>query len=916
IYTSGIYEYKKVIYLPLNSCRLHFFWQGESIKGTTERHNLITTGAAHIVPYINAMVDFCHVRINHSPLFENKFPDYIEAGKDFYYDYGVSIEHPEDDSVSIEITPIMTTGGIPLSYNITYDWYKPFRFLGFPNPSRAYPAGLHLDKNCGELRFRPLLVGEGGSMAVKVSHFVKRNGNTYKVAEVMYEHAVYIRSTSTFGTIYFRPVILSSTECVQKAVYPDIVCGINKPRLPPEITICTFDSAFLSIGNDSDYTYQWEKNGIPVPGAVSASYWAKDTGSYRVVVGHKQTGCTKFSRTTRVQFYDGITPVITYDSSRRYCIGDTAFIERENNHYPFMLWKQNGQSFSDDSALFFPVTKTGVYTLDVVNNIGCRVPSNPLKITINLPDATPMLGHIKTNRCGPFTDTLRSLKPLNQYNWQKPIVSTADNFIITSPGTYFLSGIDTNNCPIEDSVEIVQHALPVINLGSDSGICHNAVLNKTFDPTPAVGYRYVWNNNPLDTLDNYTADDSGLYFVLVTDTNNCQASDSVKITRYEEIKVNLGNDTSICFDAVLNKNLTATPALLTGVKYLWNNGDTTHQIFVTDSGNYFVSLTDTNNCFYYDTLKIIRTPEIKINLGNDTSYCFSEPVNRVLMATATYNPTYFYSWNNSTTDTLNIYTATTEGPYFIHIKDGYNCTAVDTVILSRFPNIKFTLGADTTVCDTTSKTLGISPEFINPLWSTGETTHTITVSNDGPYRAQATDTNLCPVTDTVHLAFKYTPEISLPDTALCERDFITLEIQAGYTKYIWSNGENTYSAAIKDTGAVWVRAINECGEDKAETWIKGCRYDPPVIYIPNAFTPNNDWLNNTLNIYTENIRRFDLKMFNRWGQLVFHSQNADAPWDGTYDGQPVPQESYMYIISVMGQNNKLYTFYGNITVLR
>jgi gliding motility-associated-like protein len=69
--------------------------------------------------------------------------------------------------------------------------------------------------------------------------------------------------------------------------------------------------------------------------------------------------------------------------------------------------------------------------------------------------------------------------------------------------------------------------------------------------------------------------------------------------------------------------------------------------------------------------------------------------------------------------------------------------------------------------------------------------------------------------------------------------------------------------------------------------------------IPNAFTPNNDGLNDSFRILglpPENITQFNLQIFDRWGQVVFETNNIEAAWDGTYKGKPCPAEVYTWVI--------------------
>src|SRR5688572_11347312 len=72
------------------------------------------------------------------------------------------------------------------------------------------------------------------------------------------------------------------------------------------------------------------------------------------------------------------------------------------------------------------------------------------------------------------------------------------------------------------------------------------------------------------------------------------------------------------------------------------------------------------------------------------------------------------------------------------------------------------------------------------------------------------------------------------------------------------------------------------------------------IFIPNSFTPNGDGLNDTFGAYGEAILDFNMQVFNRWGQVIFESNNTNSRWDGTHDGQMVPEGSYVYRVVAKG----------------
>nr|HPH86866.1 gliding motility-associated C-terminal domain-containing protein [Chitinophagales bacterium] len=111
---------------------------------------------------------------------------------------------------------------------------------------------------------------------------------------------------------------------------------------------------------------------------------------------------------------------------------------------------------------------------------------------------------------------------------------------------------------------------------------------------------------------------------------------------------------------------------------------------------------------------------------------------------------------------------------------------------------------------------------------------------------------------------------------------------------------------------VTVKATDGC-EDTAQTNIIVRRTN---VYIPSAFTPNNDGVNDVAEVFAINPKSFSFKIYNRWGELVFESYDVSNKWNGTFKGENCPQDNYSYILDVTMQNDKTYHKQGGILLLR
>jgi gliding motility-associated-like protein len=86
--------------------------------------------------------------------------------------------------------------------------------------------------------------------------------------------------------------------------------------------------------------------------------------------------------------------------------------------------------------------------------------------------------------------------------------------------------------------------------------------------------------------------------------------------------------------------------------------------------------------------------------------------------------------------------------------------------------------------------------------------------------------------------------------------------------------------------------------------------------VPNAFSPDNNGINEKFNPNGQYITNYNIKIFNRWGELLFESSECLEPWDGKFKGEICQQDAYMYVIEAKGNDNKLYNLRGTFHLLR
>jgi gliding motility-associated-like protein len=92
--------------------------------------------------------------------------------------------------------------------------------------------------------------------------------------------------------------------------------------------------------------------------------------------------------------------------------------------------------------------------------------------------------------------------------------------------------------------------------------------------------------------------------------------------------------------------------------------------------------------------------------------------------------------------------------------------------------------------------------------------------------------------------------------------------------------------------------------------------DEPNIFLPNGFTPNGDGENDVLLLRGNNLEAITLKVYDRWGAMVFETQDQQMGWDGTYKGKKLDPAVFVYHLNVQCENNLSYFKKGNVTLIR
>src|SRR5690606_16400935 len=176
--------------------------------------------------------------------------------------------------------------------------------------------------------------------------------------------------------------------------------------------------------------------------------------------------------------------------------------------------------------------------------------------------------------------------------------------------------------------------------------------------------------------------------------------------------------------------------------------------------------------------------------------------------------------------------------------------------------------------------------------------------------------NQCVGGDTVTLTYYPKPTVALgPDTVVCEETPLVLIPRAlNADSLIWSDGSVGEKLVVRYGGTYIVSAVNKCGSTEDTVVVMDVYCD---LMLPNAFTPNNDGLNDIFRVRgnLNRIEFFESSIFNRWGQKVFFTNDKFSGWDGVVNSEPAQLGTYMYLLH-FGWEGKQFTQSGSFHLMR
>ena len=349
------------------------------------------------------------------------------------------------------------------------------------------------------------------------------------------------------------------------------------------------------------------------------------------------------------------------------------------------------------------------------------------------------------------------------------------------------------------------------------------------------------------------------------------------------------------------------------LKFKWFDNDSIQRSrFFKQESKIWITNTLPDGSSFIESIFILKTSNIYYKLVSDSSICDKDDLPFILKSN---NPQYL--WSNGSIDSFTTYNKI--GKHWIKSSEN-GCVRIDTFNINAKPKPPLLYYPDTFFCENSSLIIGNSnyPNDYKFLWNQTDTTKQILV-NKTSQNVLAIKDKFCWAFDTIQVTVKPTPIFNISGPKfLCSdnNDTITLVSNIFSTNIWFPQNKKSFSLTIDQAGKYWHTVIDQFGCTNTDTiTIKdACN---PLFYMPNAFTPNGNNVNDFLNFQGKYIDLFNLKIFNRWGELLYETNEFDSKWDGTFQGNPLPMDVYFYHVNYSSISAEV-TFikFGSFTLLR
>ncbi|MDB5282644.1 MAG: hypothetical protein JWO06_1719 [Bacteroidota bacterium] len=531
-----------------------------------------------------------------------------------------------------------------------------------------------------------------------------------------------------------------------------------------------------------------------------------------------------------------------------------------------------------------------------------------------------------------------------QYNWNGS-GNTANSTITGLSAGLVTVIVSDADCSALATFNLTQPTAVGVNLVNQTAVSCNGGSDGTITVSGTggtPGYTYVWSNTLAGATDSLLP--AGGVTVTVSDANSCTALQSYIITEPTGMSLTLTEDDAKCFNAA-DGDAEAHPSGGTPpYTYVWSDGQLEQVASSLVAGNYICTVSDAGGCKVNANTTVNQPTDLVIGAAGNGVKCMGDKNGSITVTANGATPPYNFS---ATQDGANFVYATNgtivgldTGNYTVIVSDSNGCTKTTPANVPNAAPNAFTSYTDSTLCygpayndgaahiSTTTPLNGPYQYSIDggALQDTGYFSNL----SAGPHTITTVNVNGC-VDSVPVLVLEPLPIVVqvVPDTvilALGQGQAVQVNyLNATNPTYTWTPSlglscidcpNPVVSAYTPGEYTITVSMINGGATCYGSNTLNVQILPHQPVFIPNSFSPNGDGNNDVFLIYGEGIKVVQLKVFNRWGILVFESENQFGGWDGTYRGLLQDPSVYVYVADITFLDDTTLKKTGSLTLIR
>jgi len=740
-------------------------------------------------------------------------------------------------------------------------------------------------------------------------------------------------STTTYtitGTIGTCTDVTTATVNVNPL--PVVTVGSNTPCV----------NQALNLSSSGGTSYSWSG-----PNAFSSTQQnptitgstQSNSGSYAVIV----TDANSCVSSGTVSVTVNPLPVVTANGAT-VCVGATINLSSTGGvSYSWSgpnLYSSNQQNPSITSAA---TNMSGNYAVTVTDANGCSN-ANIASVTVN-----PSLIISASNNSPICQNGTLNLTASTGVSWswsgpngfgsmiQNPNIAMVP---VNATGTYTVVGTDANGCQGTATTMVTVNPLPTVTATSAT-IC---ISQQTASLAASGASSYSWTpstglSSSMGTSVTGTPSVSTVYTVTGTDANNCVNTGTTSITVNPLPNVTV-NSATICIGnsapltAAGAQSYSWTPAV--GLSSSTGNSVTANP---TSNISYTVTGTDANGCYDYANTSVTVNP-LPIITVNPASICAGSSA--VLTAQGANN--YVWSPGGSSGSGISASPASTM-VYTITGTDMNGCSNITTAMVTVNPLPVVTASP--------LMTSGCAPVCVSLINSSSVTGNCNWAFGDGStsagcapahcFSAQGTynpvltltDGNGCTGTASVTVVVYPVPDADFefgPEPPITMLDptvhFYDITTGAPVTSWSWTFGDAQNSSSILQNPEFMYESQGSYQVQLSVSTVNGCKdstikivnvSEDFMLYVPNAFTPNSDKVNDVFMARGQGIKDFKMYIFDRWGNQVFFTDDIDKGWDGSMNGKGddvLQEDLYVWKVELKTFKNDTRQVKGSVSLIK